>query len=276
MLKRLAIALLFVGVLPIYAQQQHPEQNGDLESGKSTTNPAPQPSRAITCEVKQDGTTIECKWPEATPESYFKRFSSPENVPSIGLFFVGVGGIVVGVITLLFIRAQVIEMRRQVTASHDGLRAWIGIEVRENELTAVALTMMDQITGALTHLPPRFEWEIKNYGQTPAFVNSVEVSNVAYSTPKGRLEPGKSLEVNGFLGAGQSDTHILTLPDEGLNKCELHQMFWRVSVKVAYDDAFKREHETMFSFHYFVPQTTSDPRRRGFYQDIDRATNYYN
>jgi len=32
----------------------------------------------------------------------------------------------------------------------------------------------------------------------------------------------------------------------------------------------------MFSFHYFVPQISTDPRRKGFYQDIDETCNYYN
>lgn len=219
---------------------------------------------------------MQCNWPETAQDGYFTRLLRPENAPDIGLFFVGLGGVLVGIGTLVLIRQQVIEMRRQVTASHDGLRAWIGIDVRENELPALALTMMDQITGAITHLPPRFEWEIKNYGQTPAFIKIVEVSNFAYSTPKEKLNSGSPLEVNGFLGAGQSDAHLLTLRDDGLNKCELGQMFWRVSVKVVYEDAFEREHETMFSFHYFVPQIPNEPRRKGFYQDIDKATNYYN
>jgi len=133
--------------------------------------------------------------------------------------------------------------------------------------------LIDQINNVLIPTPPRFVWEIKNHGQTPAFIKTVEVSNAAYSTPTGKLEPGKPLEVNGFLGAGQTDTHVLTLPDGALNKCELGQMFWRVSVKVAYKDAFDSKHDTMFSFHY---NPAGGPVPKGFYQDIDRATNYYN
>jgi hypothetical protein len=188
---------------------------------------------------------------------------------NIALAVAGILGVGIAVGTLFLIRAQVVEMRRQVQASHDGLRAWIGVVVRENYFPLIAMNTLEQM---LSPSKPRFEWEIKNYGQTPAFVRSVEVSNFAYSEPKGILRPGDHLEVNGFLGAGQADTHLLTLPDYALNKCELGQMFWRVSVKVAYDDAFKRGHDTMVSFHYNV----TAPVPKGFYQEIDRSTNYYN
>jgi hypothetical protein len=60
----------------------------------------------ITCEVKQDGTAIECQWPQTVPEGYFKRLFSPENTPNIALFFVGIGGIIVALCTLKTIARQ--------------------------------------------------------------------------------------------------------------------------------------------------------------------------
>jgi hypothetical protein len=179
--------------------------------------------------------------------------------------------------TLDAIKEQTVQLERQVTASHDGLRAWIGIEVRENEIPIVfERDIIAQFNRSMVPRPPRFEWEIKNHGQTPAFLKTVEVSNFAYNTPTKPLNLGLPLEVNGFLGAGQSNAHPLDLSDDGLSKCEVGQMFWRVSVKVIYDDAFGKQHDTMFSFHYFVKKETKDPRRTGFYQDRDKTTNYYN
>ncbi|MGD0630761.1 MAG: hypothetical protein ABR987_15630, partial [Terracidiphilus sp.] len=157
MLQKLALVIMLAGVLPISGELQSPNPNGN-----GATNPAPPPSRTITCAVKQDGTAIECNSPKGVPETYLNRLFTAENTPNIALFFVGLGGVLAATGTLISIKQQVVEMRRQVQASHDGLRAWIGIDVRENELPVFSLQMMDQITGLLKSSPPRFVWEIKN------------------------------------------------------------------------------------------------------------------
>jgi hypothetical protein len=80
--------------------------------------------------------------------------------------------------------------------------------------------------------------------------------------------------LNDFLGSGKFKRHWLTLDDKALGLCEAHQFFWRVAVKVGYEDAFNRPHETMVSFHYYVPHSANEPLVRGFYQEHDPATNY--
>lgn len=287
MLKRLVVlGLLCLGLVGGASPQVPGNESQQKQPPKATDNHAPAPTQSCLCNVQVNNAS-----PNQTPEpdqrtsEYpWRELYAPANVPSLLLFAVAIWAGYLALQTLGAIKfqadvmeGQTIQLERQVEASHDGLRAWIGIDVRENKFpTTLALNMIDQISGLFTPSPPRFEWEIKNFGQTPAFVKTVEVSNFAYDTPTAKLNPGKPLAVNGFLGAGQSDAHLLTLCDEGLNKCEAGQMFWRVSVKVIYEDAFGREHETMFSFHYFVPQSPQDPRRKRFYQDIDRTTNYYN
>ena len=138
------------------------------------------------------------------------------------------------------------------------------------------MDMINQSTGSLTVAPPRFEWEITNFGQTPGFIKSVCVSNRAYpiGTAGGWQQFSKPISPNRFLGSGKSEKHLLTLSDEALNQCELRQMIWRFVVKIEYEDAFNQEHETMASFHYYVPTGASDPLRKDFYQDSDSAVNY--
>jgi hypothetical protein len=293
MLKWLAILGVFLAA--IQTASPTPRETSDHPAGasggaqhNSQTNqspahnepPVPQPIQSVN--KQYDGSTkagedkpqpIAIR--EFPPVSIMKDWADKSYWAFSGLLVL-VGGFQVWLLwrTLGAISKQTTQLERQVQASHDGLRAWIGIEVRENQFTVdFNATLMYKVSEVFNPSPPRFVWEIKNHGQTPAFIKTVEVSNAAYSAQGGKLVPGKPLEVNGFLGAGRIDTHVLTLPDEALNKCELGQMFWRVSVKVGYDDAFKKEHDTMFSFHY---NPAGGPVPRGFYQDIDRTTNYYN
>jgi len=74
------------------------------------------PERQANCAIKDDGTTIECKWFEAIPESKLQRFFSPENAPNIGLFFVGFGGVIAAVFTLRSINRQAELLKRQADA----------------------------------------------------------------------------------------------------------------------------------------------------------------
>jgi hypothetical protein len=278
MLKALAIfaVLLVVGQAGAPSPRVTTDPKGGSTAGKngeSQTDRQPPRPATIASEQPARNSGNDANAPKDGKDGWDKAAVLADYL----LVIVGLGGIIAALRTLGKLERQTKATENQVKVSHDALRAWIGIDVRENIFpSTLGLSMTDQARAIMTVRPPRFEWEIKNYGQSPAFLKTVEVSNFAYSTPTEKLEHGSPLEVNGFLGAGQSDTHILTLPDNGLSKCVAGQMFWRVSFKVVYDDAFGKEHETMFSFHYFVKQETKDPRRTGFYQDIDKSTNYYN
>jgi hypothetical protein len=175
--------------------------------------------------------------------------------------------------TLDAVKNQAIQLERQVAASHDSLRAWIGVDVREVQ---APINYLNPLNDLIKHPggERRFVWEMTNYGQTPAFIKSVTVSNVAYASKDGELRLSSPLLLNDFLGAGKSKEQLLTIGDDALALCELRQMFWRVVVKVEYTDAFDRSHETMVSFHYYVRKSETDPLRQRFYQDVDASTNY--
>jgi hypothetical protein len=170
----------------------------------------------------------------------------------------GIGG------QILVYLKQTSQLERQVTASHDGLRAWLGVRIGGIE---------DK--NFLTHVEKLTKYRITNYGQTPAFMKSISVANAAFDPSdeswKTRFHP---LTVNGFLGAGISENNILWLSGDAVTQCEDGRKIWRIVVKIEYDDAFGNSHETMASFHYRPKSSTPDPLKRGFYQDVDPATNY--
>jgi hypothetical protein len=76
------------------------------------------PPRTATCKVKEDGSSIECNWAEAESEGYLKRLFSPENAPNIGLFAIGILGIISALLT---IRA----INKQAEIAANSQRSWI-------------------------------------------------------------------------------------------------------------------------------------------------------
>ena len=94
MLKGLAIGILLAIWLPVYGEQESSQANSNEKQPHGTQR------SMVTCSVEQEGTKIECDWPQANPKGYFGRVFSAENLPNLLLFVVGTGGIVVGVCTL--------------------------------------------------------------------------------------------------------------------------------------------------------------------------------
>lgn len=164
--------------------------------------------------------------------------------------------------------ASVEEVKRQVTASHDGLRAWIAGNVTE----------IEPIKNPLGEIYPeqrRFQWEIKNYGQTPAFIKLMAVEySITDSADVIDIQKAPPRATNRFLGAGMMEKNILTIRTAELNNCDLRKRFWTVIIKVEYDDVFDRPHKSSASFLYYSPKAKSDPVARGFYQGTDKSTNY--
>lgn len=177
--------------------------------------------------------------------------------------------------TLDALNEQATQLERQVKSSHDGLRAWIGVDVREIRIPGELRESRPSQPIPIYIEPKReFVWEMTNSGQTPAFIKSVSVSNVASATKDGALNLSRELLLNDFLGAGKSKQQSLTIAPDALGLCEHGQMFWRVAVKVGYEDAFSRVHETMASFHYYIRRSAADPLQQGFYQEVDPSTNF--
>lgn len=279
MLKWLAVVAIFASILPIDVRANTDSSGGNQINSEGAPNPPPLPASAARCEVKQDGSTLECQWTQAKPDGYFKRLFTAQNTPDIALFFVGFVGIIVAIVTLFKLERETKATENQVQASHDGLRAWIGIEVRENVPPPVqlAVTMIDQINNLSIPTPPRFVWKLKNYGQTPAFITKMGSHHVYRDTRMLDTLPIPSMhEIFDFIGAGKEKENVLRIDSFTLRDVIAKSKFWRIIIKIEYLDVFDKEqvHETVASFHYYVPVGGGDPLNAGFYQENDRATNY--
>jgi hypothetical protein len=280
MLKLLAVITVVFAIAqaPVPASRKapdHPAHNSKEESRttKSSTNPpnyaAPIPAQN---ERRQSLKTASASDPDHLQQSAV-NISCSAPVPEwawhdrtawlSGLILTGflIWGVIVA-------RRTLRAIEKQVTASHDGLRAWVAGNVREIEPIENPLGR---------NLPPqrRFRWEIKNYGQTPAFIKCVAVEYRLNNSPDGTATlKSPPRPTHKFLGADRKEANILTIRNEDLRQCDRRMKFWSVIIRVEYDDAFGRHHETAANFSYYSPRSSSDPVARGFYQSPDTATNY--
>jgi hypothetical protein len=156
MLRILAIVILLAVVLPVHGQEQSTHPGGNQDDSNRSINPPSPPLNHANCEVKQDGTTIECEWPEAKPQGYLERLFSPENAPTIALVIVGIDG-----------QIQVAKSDTQSMIRAE--RAWIVVSVQSP-----------------SH--GRFVYTAKNVGKTPARIISI------WARPL-KAERGKDLDV---------------------------------------------------------------------------------
>jgi len=166
----------------------------------------------------------------------------------------------------------------QIIASHDGLRAWLDIEIKENVLPPI-----DSAEDFGRHLtesadrPPRFVWKVKNHGQSPAFIQQLGSKHAFSDAPNLDTMSVESFHpIIDFVGAGAEKENLIVVGDDFLSKVDRRQKFWRIALKVKYLDAFDktRLHETMATFHYYVPPEGDLRIKRSFYREIDPATNY--
>lgn len=181
--------------------------------------------------------------------------------------------------TLDALREQTAQLKRQVQASHDGLRAWVGIELQENEPPPMTfgLSAIEQINLSMVPTPSRFVWKMKNYGQTPAFIQRMGSTHTRTELPT--LEPmsiSRMLPLVTFLGSGKELVSPIDISETELREIVARKTHWRILIKLEYLDAFDKTqtHETTGSFHYYVQQHWKDPVKTGFYQEIDPTMNH--
>ena len=115
----------------------------------------------VICEVKQEGTAIECQWPQSIPESYFRRLVAPENAPNIALVLVGLFGIMVALFTLR-------KIQQQTKAAEDAAKAALlnAKALISAERPWIVLETRMQKSGA-------FMFFVKNVGKSVAKITSI-------------------------------------------------------------------------------------------------------
>lgn len=131
--KVLLLALVVAIALPIHGQEKGPKTDN-----QKNTAEAKEPDKVLDapCTVKvsvgsitnQEQANQNKYGAEDQSQSYFQRLVSPQNLPSIGLFFAGLAGIVVGVLTLLILCIQTAATKSAAEAAKLNAQAFINSE----------------------------------------------------------------------------------------------------------------------------------------------------
>jgi hypothetical protein len=279
MLKKLAIVAVTLFVLSVQTgTQTHKAQETAKHASPSPATPAivPQQGASRSVQGKENNEVSTEVRVVSTPEKDFYD-KAPVWINLI-LALIGVLGIGAALKTLCKLERQTTATERQVQASHDGLRAWLGIEAGENKPISETFTFKEYLqTAARAPQPPRFTWKIKNSGQTPAFITKVGFETVYQDTMMLYTLPiPKMHERFDFIGTGKERENALRIDSFMYRQVITKAKYWRIIFKIEYRDVFDqgRVHETVASFHYYVPAGEGDPIDAGFYQEHDRATNY--
>jgi hypothetical protein len=171
MLKGLAIAVLFAIVLPIYGYEESPKADGGKNDSQNTQNQTVASDGTAKCIIKEEGTAIECRWPKNVPESKLRRLFSPENAPSIGLFFIGLGGVVAAGLTLRAINHQAAIMQRQIDIAINKERARIFVNRTPLDYSFLfdGHQREEDPTAGLSPTIDKFKIAIWNQGESKAY-----------------------------------------------------------------------------------------------------------
>ena len=111
---RLAV-IGFALILPIHGQKKATHPTGH-ERNTTTQTKVPAPSSpGVVNVINQEAAHQEGDGTADHSKSYLARLVSPENLPNVGLFVVGVVGIIIAICTLRKIRNQAELMERQAT-----------------------------------------------------------------------------------------------------------------------------------------------------------------
>jgi hypothetical protein len=151
--------IFFVGlacILPIYGQKQSAPPENQKENAKkppkSTTSP-PQPCASVINEYHSDNNTDR---PEEHSKSYFARLFSPENLPNVGLFGIGIIASIIAICTLIPIRDQARAAFLSAQAVIDTERPWFVASIERQSEDGnnwrVRITNKGRTPGHLAHI----------------------------------------------------------------------------------------------------------------------------
>jgi hypothetical protein len=180
------------------------------------------------------------------PKSYFARVVSPENLPNIGLFFAGVGGIIIAFFTLGAMR----------DASKKQLRAYVVQEMGSivNVADPIPAAGLVPTEARITHplWGPVARVQIKNTGQTPALqvehwgnicLREYPLISGLPALPVGK--PSRSI-----LGAGIVSTKSLTygppLTSQQIADLRAGTVAIYIYGEIKYKDIFRKSHFTRY------------------------------
>jgi hypothetical protein len=128
-------AVGFALVLPIHGQKKGAEPNADERNATAKKKTLAPLIPSVVNVINQEASHQQADGATDHPKGYFERLFSPENLPNIGLFFVGLAGIIIAICTLRKIRNQADLMERQAK-----------IMDRQADLMAASMTQWVSVT----------------------------------------------------------------------------------------------------------------------------------
>jgi hypothetical protein len=209
-------------MLPMQGQEKHFQPARNQKDTKSVEQSS-SPSSQLIVVQGQHPADNDALTKEHT-ESYFSRLFSPENLPNIGLFFAGIGGIAVGIYTLRDIRRQTRFLGEYVTATKEGVAATreSAIAAQENAIAAklAAEASVKSVAALISKERARIRVEPKKFKIAKRDEDGFTFQRVEYSVEVIGTTPAFIIDSGAMAHVSESEKPLSTIvnPPMGLPK----------------------------------------------------------
>jgi hypothetical protein len=268
-MKWVILPFILTCVLVVNGQEKRPEAKPHEKDSQSEKPPTP-PTSGVSVVNQQTPTQQENRAADR-PQGYFRRLFSAENLPNIGLFFVGVIGTVVAICTLIDIQKQTHNTR--VIADAALLNAKAIIKSERPWITGSVGDDAFRLFGNPT-LVPRFWMAIQNSGRTPGKLVRVLMKFEKRSS----LDDLRGIEHDLFITDISPMPYVLIVPNsipfkvalpiagekpltpEEISAVRDGKLFLAVYGVIEYEDVFDipdKAHKSGFFFYYAYGNPTS-------------------
>ncbi|MGB8535583.1 MAG: hypothetical protein WCD57_04150, partial [Acidobacteriaceae bacterium] len=273
----IAVIAVLYAFLPIYGQEKGSQPAANQENPKSLQRPEENSSSPVTVNViNQQAPANQTQGAKRKPKGYFCTLISANNLPSLGLVAVGIGGIVVAVLTLKTIQRQTAATEKAAEASLEQAnhlvaseRAYVLIET--GEITD-EFSSDESAVGAMDLRPV-----IRNFGKTPARIVGFSINRSDISR-RDQLPPEPTYR--------ESPIVEISLPPE----LAIQPMNIQISLRdfaeprrgnttlyiygfVDYLDFAEQKRRSRFCFIYYIPRGPS-AMKRGFHMAAEVPSAY--
>jgi hypothetical protein len=202
-------------------------------------------------------------------KAYLLRFLSPENLPNIGLFLVGIVGIAVAIRTLKNLDRQTAAIEKQGNALVNSERAWVLVEIG----TLPDFSAVRPDTAALLYIMPK----IQNFGRTTARIMKICMRQLQVPRPDDLpLEPEYRGELSfDFVLPPNKPIQTMGVPITPQEYVEMREgkTVLYIFGYVSYVDIGSTERVTRFCLIYVAP-SGFNPIEPGFYPAINAPASY--
>jgi hypothetical protein len=276
-------------ILPIYGQKTASDKQHDQKATETQQKELPRP--ASVADINKPAANAQEQWHTDQPDGYFDTLFSPNNIPNVALALVGIGGIIVAVRTLNWLKTQTraIEkqadlMERQAKESRESAANDIAIAQKAAEAAQASVSLMKQqaelmadtakrqlrayvcLSEALVKFTSEGQVEAQMYfrngGQTPAYDVHSWCHPLVDSYPLGYTLEQPPPEMPMAVGVIPSqEKHFmvappLALPPQIIAGLSMRDRAFYVHGEVNYRDIFGDRHVLKYRLVYGGPAGT--------------------